>query len=123
MDSNKIRGNDQLTRQIRKYLSWLTVSSYSPQTVSDRRKQLVRFRDWCLEREINTPQTINKRELEQYRRFLFYYRKADGTALKSSLPKFAFKAPLIWLNGIVFKQGLKMPPLGRSPKNSNSAVK
>jgi integrase/recombinase XerD len=79
----RLNGDDQLSIQIRKFLSWLAISNYSERTVQDRLKRLSWFRDWCLERGIRTANDITKKTLEQYRRHLFYRRKKDGKPLKA----------------------------------------
>ncbi|MFC1852524.1 site-specific tyrosine recombinase XerC [candidate division CSSED10-310 bacterium] len=78
---NDLLRNDPLTTYIRKFLTWLEVAHYSPRTVLARRKQLVLFKNWCFERYIDTPFEVDRRTVEQYRRFLFYKRKKDGTPL------------------------------------------
>jgi integrase/recombinase XerD len=42
------------------------------------------FQAWCSDNFIDTPGRITLKALEQYRRFLFQKRKADGTGLKAS---------------------------------------
>ena len=46
-----------------------------------RSRDLVRFAEWCRERDIATPAEVTKPILERFQRHLFHYRKRDGGPL------------------------------------------
>jgi integrase/recombinase XerD len=84
MTTHYLDGNDPLTIQIRRFLTFLEISNFSRFTVTGRLKTLHMFRTWCHDRGIQSPAEVNKKTLEQYRRYLFHKRKSDGTSLKIS---------------------------------------
>lgn len=53
----------------------------SPRTVEIRERLLKRFIAWCDERGLDKPQDITRPILERYRRYLYHYRKTDGTPI------------------------------------------
>jgi len=57
------------------------VKGYSPDTVRTARVAIRRFITWCDERGLQKPSDITKQVLERYQRYLFYYRKPDGTPI------------------------------------------
>ncbi|MFC1851648.1 site-specific tyrosine recombinase XerC [candidate division CSSED10-310 bacterium] len=84
MTDHYLKGDDRLSCHIRKFLTWLAVSNFSPGTVENRRKLLTTFRNWCVEREITTYTTISRKHLEQYQRFLFNKTKSNGMSLRTA---------------------------------------
>jgi integrase/recombinase XerD len=63
------------------FIEYLRVRNYSERTVDQRRKCLNWFTEWCEERGITRPSEITRPVLERYQRFLYHYRKDDGTPL------------------------------------------
>ncbi len=64
-----------------RFLEWTAARGYSAQTVTSRRRALVRFVAWCEERGLGKPQDITRPILERYRRHLYHYRKRNGEPL------------------------------------------
>jgi integrase/recombinase XerD len=64
-----------------RYLEWLAVRNYSPDTIEGRRDALKVFLLWAHERELRDPATFNKLVIESYQRYLWRYRKANGKPL------------------------------------------
>jgi integrase/recombinase XerD len=73
--------HNRLLRYMEDHFEWMLVTGYSADTVRARRNAIRRFIGWCDERGLNDPRDITKPMLERYQRYLFYYRKADGTPL------------------------------------------
>jgi len=59
----------------------LQVQNFAPCTVSRRGVYVRAFANWCSERDLLSPQQINKPILEAFQRYLFRYRKPDGKPL------------------------------------------
>ena len=97
-----------ITPYLNDFLRWSQSMNYSPQTVQDRKYALTRFIAWCDLRDITQPQQITQPVLEQYRRYLYNYRKKDGNPLGFSTQAgflHALKAFFKWLaqeNHILF---------------------
>lgn len=70
-----------MARLIAGFIEYLRVRNYSERTVDQRRKCLNWFTAWCEERGIMRPSEITRPVLERYQRFLYHYRKEDGTPL------------------------------------------
>ncbi|WP_426043140.1 site-specific tyrosine recombinase XerC [Brevundimonas sp. TWP2-3-4b1] len=64
-----------------RYLSWLQVRGFSPDTIEDRGRDLYAFIVWASERGLGDPREITKPILERYQRHLYYWRKDDGAPL------------------------------------------
>jgi integrase/recombinase XerD len=70
-----------LASLIDEWFRHLAERAYSPCTVEARKWALRTFVGWAEERELRRPEQITKPILESYQRWLFQYRKADGTPL------------------------------------------
>ena len=70
-----------LAAEALRYLEWLAVRHYTPDTIEGRRDALKFFLLWAHERELHTPETITKPILESYQRHLWRYRKSNGKPL------------------------------------------
>lgn len=70
-----------ITDYLKQYLQWQTVRHYSDQTLRLRKANICIFITWCEARSLDHPQQITRPILEQYRRYLYYYRKRDGDPL------------------------------------------
>lgn len=73
--------HNRLTRYMEEHFEWMLVTGYSLDTVRARRVAIRRFIRWCDERGLNDPRAITKPMLDRYQRYLFYYRKEDGSPL------------------------------------------
>ena len=73
-----------LAAEALRYLEWLAVRNYTPDTIEGRRDALKFFLLWAHERELHNPDTITKPILESYQRHLWRYRKANGKPLGTS---------------------------------------
>lgn len=73
--------HNRLTRYMEEHFEWMLISGYSVETVRARRQAIRRFIAWADERGLNDPREITKPILERYQRYLYYYRKDDGSPL------------------------------------------
>jgi integrase/recombinase XerD len=73
--------HNRLLRYMEDHFEWMLITGYSADTVRARRNAIRRFIGWCDERGLNDPREITKPMLERYQRYLFYYRKLDGSPL------------------------------------------
>ena len=72
---------DGMVAYLNRYLDWLRIQNYSPQTVKGRDHYLSVFIVWCDERSLKRPNEITKPILERYQRHLYLHRKKDGEPL------------------------------------------
>jgi integrase/recombinase XerD len=63
------------------FLEWSAARALSDQTIATRERALKRFIAWCDERELSHPKDVALPVLERYQRYLYHYRKPDGSAL------------------------------------------
>jgi len=70
-----------LAAEAARYLEWLAVRHYTPDTIEGRRDALKGFLLWAHERELLGPDSITKPILESYQRHLWRYRKKNGKPL------------------------------------------
>lgn len=77
--------HNRLTRYMEDHFEWMLVTGYSADTVRARRQTLRRFIAWADERGLNDPREITRPILERYQRYLYYYRKPDGSPLTISM--------------------------------------
>ena len=66
---------------VKKFISYLTVKDYSPETLEKRELSLNRFINWCQDRDITDFKLITRPVLESYQRHLYYLRKQNGQPL------------------------------------------
>src|ERR1700693_805674 len=66
---------------VAEFLAWSLTAGYSKTTVKGRDRALLYLSRWCEERGIATPQDITLPVLERYQRWLYHYRKEDGSPL------------------------------------------
>jgi integrase/recombinase XerD len=85
--------HNRLTRYMEEHFEWMQVTGYSMDTVRARRVALRKFIAWADERGLDDPREITKPMLERYQRYLFYYRKADGSPLTITM-QYQYLAPL-----------------------------
>ena len=63
------------------FLEWMQVRNYSPDTVENSRKHIIRFLRWATDRGISRPTEVTQPVLERYQAHLFRYRKTNGDPL------------------------------------------
>lgn len=85
--------HNRLTRYMEEHFEWMQVTGYSTDTVRARRVALRKFIAWADERGLDDPREITKPMLERYQRYLFYYRKNDGSPLTITM-QYQYLAPL-----------------------------
>ena len=66
---------------MKKYLEWMEVHNYSPETVEVWMYYLGCFVRWADERGITRPGEVTTRIVERYQRYLYRYRKPNGDPL------------------------------------------
>jgi integrase/recombinase XerD len=93
-----------------RFLAWLEVTNFSRLTIVMRRWQLGTFQRWCRERDITTPAALDRRTLEQYQRFLFCRRKANGEGLKATTRSNLVIAVRMFLSWLVRQNQLLSNP-------------
>ena len=64
-----------------RYLEWLAVHNYSPNTIEGRHFYLGVFIKWCEDRGIAQPAEVTKQIIERYQRYMYHYRKKNGDPL------------------------------------------
>jgi integrase/recombinase XerD len=69
------------------YLESLAIRNMAAHTINGRRLALIVFLRWCQERDLIRPQEITRPILENYQRWLFRYRKANGNPLGASIQR------------------------------------
>jgi len=70
-----------LASLIDEWFRYLEERNYSPRTIEFHQWSLRPFLQWAQERDLSRPEQISKPILESYQRWLWRYRKADGTPL------------------------------------------
>ena len=65
-----------------KHCEWMEIRNYSDKTIHGRRVYLSFFLNWAHERGLYRPGEITKPILERYQRWLFRYRKENGSPLR-----------------------------------------
>ncbi len=85
--------HNRLVRYMEEHFEWMLVTGYSPDTVRARRVSIRKFIGWADERGLDDPTDITRPMLERYQRYLFYYRKDDGSPLTISM-QYQYLAPL-----------------------------
>jgi integrase/recombinase XerD len=72
---------DSLAAFMLRYLEWMAVTNYSPNTVESRKADLHLFNEWSKTRSLSIPQEITKPILERFQRYLYHFRKPNGKPL------------------------------------------
>jgi integrase/recombinase XerD len=70
-----------LAAWIKRHLEALAMQGLAERGLYSRSRDLVRFAEWCGERDIATPAEVTKPILERFQRHLFHHRKRDGGPL------------------------------------------
>ncbi len=83
-DVPNIGDPDGFVRFMQRYLEWMVLRNYSPQTIHTRQRHLTRFINWSARRSLLRPVQITKPILERYQRYLYHYRQPNGQPLSFS---------------------------------------
>lgn len=75
---NDLRG---LTAALRRYLEHLGTRGYRPQGMATAERYIRDFIAWSDERGVTHPQQVTRQVIERYQRWLYHYRKRDGSPL------------------------------------------
>lgn len=75
---NDLRG---LTAALRRYLEHLGTRGYRPSGIATAERYIRDFIAWGYERGVTHPSQVSRQVIERYQRFLYHYRKRDGTPL------------------------------------------
>jgi len=66
---------------VEEFCEHLGAKGFSPRTLENRRGGLVALAAWLSDRGVPRPAEVTRPALERYQRYLFHYRKPDGTSL------------------------------------------
>ena len=100
-----------LYRQTMNYLEALRVDGYSENTVDAREESLRRFIRWADEREVKTPQQIDIHLIEQYKKYLFYYRKKNQKPISAGSQRNLLGAVKGFLRYLAKRQEILFNPM------------
>lgn len=75
---NDLRG---LTAAMRRYLEHLGTRGYRPMGMATAERYIRDFIAWADERGVTHPSQVSRQVLERYQRWLYHYRKRDGSPL------------------------------------------
>ena len=70
-----------LQAMLEEYIESLAVKGFTDDTRHVRREHLSLFERWAMERGLTEPVEVTRPVLERYQRYLFHYRKKDGSPL------------------------------------------
>ena len=70
-----------LTAALNRYLEHLGTRGYRPMGIATAQRYIRDFIDWCQERGVVHPSQVSRQVVERYQRWLYHYRKRDGTPL------------------------------------------
>ena len=102
--------HNPLIRYLNAHFEALLVKGYSKDTIRARKQAIRRFIAWADERGISDPKTVTRPVLEQYQRYLYYYRKADGRPLSLGMQG-QYLAPLkTWFAWLVREHHIAANP-------------
>jgi len=119
--------HNALVRYMEEHFEWMLVRGYSQHTITARRQHIRRFIRWADERGLDDPREITKPILERYQRFLFYWRKEDGSPLTLTM-QYQYLTPLkVWFRWMSRANYILANPaadlvLPRPPKNLPRSV-
>ena len=89
-----------LARRADEYFESLAVQNHSPDGIETRQSRMDRFLQWTHERDLRRPEQITRSIIESFQRYLWRFRKADGTPLGTSTQQgylYTLKAFFAWL--------------------------
>jgi integrase/recombinase XerD len=68
-----------LQAMLEEYIESLAVKGFTDDTRHVRRELLSLFERWAMERGLTDPVEVTRPVLERYQRYLFHYRKKNGS--------------------------------------------
>lgn len=79
----QLPGSDpnSLSAWIVRHLEALALQTFARRGLYTRSRDLQRFAQWCMERDVSDVAEVTKPVLERFQKHLFYYRKSDGKPL------------------------------------------
>ena len=102
--------HNALVRYLNAHFEHLLARGYSRDTVRARKQSIRRFISWADERGITDPNAVTRPILEQYQRYLYYYRKQDGRPLSLGMQG-QYLAPLkTWFAWLVREHHIAANP-------------
>lgn len=66
------------------YLLWLEERNYSPSSLNKTRYNMHSFLEWASNHSLRLPAEVGKKDVEKYQRYLYHYRRENGTAIAIS---------------------------------------
>jgi len=66
---------------ILEYLKWMQMQNYSEVTIENRKRYLGYFAIWALENSLENAKKISRADLDNYKKYLFSYKKRNGQPL------------------------------------------
>jgi len=119
--------HNRLLRYMEDHFEWMQVTGYSPVTIHNRRHAIRRFIGWADERGLGDPREITRPILERYQRYLFYYRKEDGSPMSPAMQGQCLAALKTWFKWLSRQNHIPANPaadidLPRLPKRLPSWV-
>ncbi len=72
MSAGESNNPSKMEIMMRRYLEWIAARGYAAMTVKGRKYDLEYFRQWCEDRDINSPQEVTRQVIERYQSFLHY---------------------------------------------------
>jgi len=72
---------NSMTHYLNRFIEWSDSMNYSKSTSKTRNTSIRQLIVWCDARGIDKPQDVTRPILEQYRRYVFNYRKGNGEPL------------------------------------------
>jgi integrase/recombinase XerD len=79
-----------------RHLDWMKAQNYSRESIEVRESYLRRFAEWCEERSVTRLVEVTPSLLEDFKRYVSRYRKADGQPLKRATQAQALSNILAW---------------------------
>ena len=70
-----------MNSEIERYLKYLESLGYAPRTILLNKDMLKYFKNWCLERGVESALEAHEMTMERYQKYLYHYRKEDGNPL------------------------------------------
>ena len=97
-----------------RFLEWLEVHNYSPDTVRKRRYQLNCFVSWATERKVEQLSQITPDQIEAYARTLFVHRQArNGQPLSNGVVRGRLTALRVWFRWLVRQRWMLIDPMSQ----------
>jgi len=79
--------NKDLVTLLSLHLEWLKIHNYTEATITSKRNYLRRFIAWCQDRSITQADEVSRQVIEQFQRWIYYYRTAKNQPLSWQRPE------------------------------------